>query len=73
MNDIIYQAKRKAIVKKYDSAFSEIPELIVQKEIPESDTCRHLYLLRLDLSKLNCTRRQFFDAMSAENVQCQKK
>ena len=66
-----FKAKRKAIVKKYDSAFSEIPELIVQKEIPESDTCRHLYLLRLDLSKLNCTRRQFFDAMSAENIQCQ--
>ena len=66
-----FAARRKEIVRKYNEAFSEIPEIIVQKEIPESDTCRHLYLLRLDLDKLSCTRREFFDAMSAENVQCQ--
>ena len=66
-----FAARRKEIVKKYDEAFSKIPEIIVQKEIPESDTCRHLYIIRLDLKKLSCTRREFFDAMSAENVQCQ--
>lgn len=66
-----FAARRKEIVKQYNEAFSRIPEIIVQKEIPESDTCRHLYIIRLDLDKLNCTRRQFFDAMSAENVQCQ--
>ena len=46
-------------------------EIILQKEIPESDTCRHLYTIRLDLDRLMCTRRGFFDAMSAENIQCQ--
>ena len=66
-----FKKKRQEIVKKYNEAFSQIPEIIVQKEIPESDTCRHLYIIRLDLSKLNCTRREFFDAMSAENIQCQ--
>lgn len=66
-----FVSRRKEIVKKYDEAFNNIPEIIVQKEIPESDTCRHLYIIRLDLEKLNCTRREFFDAMSAENVQCQ--
>ena len=64
-------ARRKEIVQRYNEAFANIPEIIVQKEIPESDTCRHLYIIRLDLDKLNCTRREFFDAMSAENVQCQ--
>lgn len=64
-------ARRKEIVSRYNETFSDIPELILQKEIPESDTCRHLYIIRLDLTKLNCTRREFFDAMSAENVQCQ--
>lgn len=63
--------RRKEIVKQYDEAFNQIPEIIVQKEIPQSDTCRHLYIIRLDLDKLKCTRREFFDAMSAENVQCQ--
>ena len=66
-----FKAKRQAIVKKYYEAFKDIPEIIVQKEIPESDTCRHLYIIRLALDKLNCTRREFFDAMSAENIQCQ--
>lgn len=66
-----FAKRRKQIVKEYDKAFSKMPEIIVQKEIPESDTCRHLYIIRLNIEKLTCTRREFFDAMSAENVQCQ--
>lgn len=66
-----FAQRRKAIVRRYDEAFADLPEIIVQKEIPQSDTCRHLYIIRLDLDKLKCTRREFFDAMSAENVQCQ--
>lgn len=66
-----FKERRKQIVQMYDEAFSKLPEIIVQNEIPESDTCRHLYIIRLDLEKLACSRREFFDAMSAENVQCQ--
>ena len=66
-----FKERRKEIVKAYDEAFSEVPGILLQKEIPESDTCRHLYIIRLDFDKLTCTRREFFDAMSAENVQCQ--
>ena len=66
-----FKQRRQEIVKQYDNAFSKIPEIIVQKEISESDTCRHLYIIQLDLDELRCTRREFFDAMSAENVQCQ--
>ena len=66
-----FKAKRKRIVAKYNDAFKDLSGIIVQKEIEKSDTCRHLYIIRLDLDKLNCTRREFFDAMSAENVQCQ--
>ena len=66
-----FKARRQAIVSKYNEAFSDVDGVIVQREIDESDTCRHLYILRLDLNGLSCTRREFFDAMSAENVQCQ--
>ncbi len=66
-----FKQRRQEIVKRYNEAFSDLPEIIVQKEIAKSDTCRHLYIIRLDLEKLNCSRREFFDAMSAENVQCQ--
>lgn len=64
-------ARRKEIVKAYNDAFSGMSEIFVQKEIHQSDTCRHLYIIQLCLDKLNCTRREFFDALSAENVQCQ--
>lgn len=63
-----FSRRRKEIVAKYNEAFAEIPQIKVQEEIPQSDTTRHLYILRLDLEKLNCDRRQFFDALKAENV-----
>lgn len=66
-----FASRRKEIVKKYNEAFMNIPEIFVQEEIPESDTCRHLYIIQLELDKLNCSRREFFDALAAENVQCQ--
>ena len=66
-----FKKRRDAIVRKYNEAFSALPGIIIQKEIHESDTCRHLYIIRMDFEKLTCSRRQFFDAMSAENVQCQ--
>lgn len=66
-----FSARRKEIVSQYDRAFSEMPELVVQKEIPESDTIRHLYILRLNLKRLTCDRRQFFDALHEENIYSQ--
>ena len=66
-----FVARRKEIAARYDAAFKNMPELYIQKNIPESETCRHLYIIQLRLDKLTCTRRQFFDAMSAENIQCQ--
>ena len=63
-----FSRRRKEIVAKYDEVFREIPQIKVQEEIPQSDTTRHLYILRLDLDKLTCDRRQFFDALKAENI-----
>ncbi len=66
-----FSDRRRAIVERYNEAFADVPEIILQKEIPQSETTRHLYIIRLNKDKLSCTRREFFDAMSAENVQCQ--
>jgi dTDP-4-amino-4,6-dideoxygalactose transaminase len=66
-----FSRRRKEIVAMYNKAFAEIPQIKVQEEIIKSDTTRHLYILRLDLSKLNCDRRQFFDALKAENIYSQ--
>lgn len=63
-----FSARRREIVERYNEAFADMPEIIVQKEIPESDTTRHLYILRLNPERLSCDRRQFFDALYAENT-----
>ena len=64
----MFAARRKELVKKYDDAFSKIPEITVQKEIPESDTVRHLYIIQLNLEMLTCSRKEIFDALQAEGV-----
>ncbi len=64
----LFIARRKEIVKRYDEIFSQMPELIIQKEIEDSDTARHLYVIQLNPELLNCSRREFFDALYAENV-----
>ena len=64
----LFAARRKELVKRYNEAFSKIPEITIQKEIPESDTVRHLYILQLNLEMLKCGRKEIFDALQAEGV-----
>lgn len=64
----VFSARRKEIVAKYNSVFAQMPEIMVQEEIQKSDTTRHLYILRLNTELLNCNRREFFDALRAENI-----
>ncbi|MEG2231440.1 MAG: UDP-4-amino-4,6-dideoxy-N-acetyl-beta-L-altrosamine transaminase [Lachnospiraceae bacterium] len=66
----LFQSRRKEIVRQYNEAFAQIPEVTVQEEIPESDTTRHLYILRIKPEHLRIDRRAFFDAMGAENICC---
>lgn len=66
----LFSKRRKEIVKAYDEAFSKLPGVFVQREIPESDTTRHLYILRILPEKLKINRRQLFDALEAENICC---
>ena len=65
-----FSARRHYIVEKYNAVFSQMPEVTIQKEIPESDTTRHLYILKLNTEYLNADRREIFDALFAENIRC---
>lgn len=64
----MFAARRKELVNRYDDVFSKVPEIVVQKEIPESDTVRHLYILQLNFEMLRCGRREIYDALQAEGV-----
>ncbi|MCM1174260.1 MAG: UDP-4-amino-4,6-dideoxy-N-acetyl-beta-L-altrosamine transaminase [Blautia sp.] len=66
----LFSRRRKEIVARYNEAFSGMPGIVVQKEIPESDTTRHLYILRIKPEEFSIDRRKFFDALEAENVCC---
>lgn len=66
----MFVRRRKEIVARYNEAFSDMPELFVQREIPESDTTRHLYILRIVPERLSIDRKKFFEALGAENVCC---
>ena len=66
----MFSDRRKQIVNRYNEAFSRIPELFVQQEIPQSDTTRHLYILRIRPEMLNIDRKGFFEALAAENICC---
>ena len=64
----MFAERRKELVRRYDEAFSQFPEITVQKEIPASDTVRHLYIIQLNTEMLSCTRREVFEALQAEGV-----
>ncbi|MCM1261801.1 MAG: UDP-4-amino-4,6-dideoxy-N-acetyl-beta-L-altrosamine transaminase [Butyrivibrio sp.] len=66
----MFSKRRKEIVARYNAAFSKLPCVFVQKEIEESDTTRHLYILRLKLDRLSIGRKRFFETLAAENVCC---
>lgn len=64
----LFAARRKEIVAAYNQAFGGREDIRVQTEIKESDTVRHLYILRLVPEKITIGRREFFDALAAENI-----
>lgn len=65
-----FASRKKEIVRRYNEAFSRLPGIIVQQETEGSDTVRHLYILQLNPDHISIDRRQFFDAMAAENIIC---
>lgn len=65
-----FKQRKTEIVTLYNKAFKDIPEIVLQKEIPESDTLRHLYIIQLVLEKLHVSRKQIFNALAAENICC---
>lgn len=64
----MFSKRRKEIVSRYNEAFSKVPGIFIQKEIPGSDTTRHLYILRIKPEELTIDRKRFFEALGAENV-----
>lgn len=63
-----FMASRARIAQTYNAAFSQMPELQIQKTIPQSETSQHLYIIRVVPDTLTASRNTLFDALFAENI-----
>jgi UDP-4-amino-4,6-dideoxy-N-acetyl-beta-L-altrosamine transaminase len=60
--------RRKEIVEIYNKELGNFQGIIIQKEILESDTARHIYVIRLDRKMISISRDEFYRALNAEGI-----
>jgi len=61
---------REKIFRKYNEAFSEIPELMTPFEESGITHGRHLYTILIKPEMLTCDRNKFVASLQAENIGC---
>lgn len=66
----VFVKRRKEIVEMYNAAFKNNPGIILQEEIKESDSARHLYIIQINTEYLSVGRKEIFEALKAENICC---
>lgn len=64
----IFSKRRSEIVRQYNETFSKVQQITLQKEIPESETTRHLYIIRIKSDSLKVGRDEIYKALNAENI-----
>lgn len=62
------QAERAAQARRYAAAFSELPWIDGGHAERPDEHAWHLYIVRLRLDRLGCTRNKFIEALKAENI-----
>jgi perosamine synthetase len=61
-------ARRQAIAHLYDMAFAELTAVTPLSTRPSVSHAYHLYVVRFDLTQLNCDRQALFQALRAEGI-----
>jgi UDP-4-amino-4,6-dideoxy-N-acetyl-beta-L-altrosamine transaminase len=60
-------ARRRELAARYDRLLRDLPLQLPTRQ-PGADSAWHLYVVRLQLERLNKSRRQVFDAMRAASI-----
>ena len=60
--------RRQQIATRYSDAFSDNPMLTLPLEHPDCQSAWHLYVIKLNLDKLEVDRDEVFQALRAENI-----
>lgn len=61
-------ARRRAIGSRYATAFKQMPEIQTPTVLEGCEPAWHLYVIRLNLEKLQVGRAEIFKALRAENI-----
>lgn len=65
-----FQKRRRVIVSQYERELSQIPGLIIPREVPGTVHAWHVYLMRLDRSRFRIGRDRFMRALREEGIHC---
>jgi perosamine synthetase len=60
--------KRQKLAKIYDDAFSKMKTLEILGKTPDSTHAYHLYVIQLNLDRLNADRQKIYQALRAEGI-----
>lgn len=60
--------RRREIVDIYNKEFENLKGLITPFQLPETSSSYHLYVIQLELEKLNMSRREVFEALRDRGV-----
>ena len=61
-------ARRREIARRYDEAFAGLPEIMTPVVKDDRSSAWHLYVIRLNLERLQVGRTEVFAALRAENI-----
>ncbi len=60
--------KRKQLAEFYTKELSSLEEIVLPQQLSYTDSSWHLYILKLQLSKLTAGRKEIFQALHKENI-----
>jgi len=63
-----FKKRRKEIIKKYNNAFKDKPNIIIPHEENGLDSCFHLYVLQIDFEKIGKSRKQVMEELKANRI-----
>lgn len=63
-----FHGRRREIVRRYNAAFSQLPELQTPTERPDVGHAWHLYVLRLHTDRLGMSRDRFIEELGARMI-----
>ena len=59
-----FLARRRELVKRYNDAFQDCPDIVTPYQLPETNSGWHLYIIQV----LNCDRKTVFEELRKEGI-----